>query len=137
MLTKVIYKVDDFGRVKVEQYSQQRINGKIILDYSEAFETVSQQAHHHEAKVYVEIPEKEEQEPDSNDIPIAEGTIVEIAESTESNDLNDGSEKELLTEDEKKGNDAWSFGMISTDISLLTPKVVIANTMKLSCYSVE
>jgi hypothetical protein len=50
-----------------------------------------------------EEQQQEKQLPDLNGSPIGVGTIVEIAESSDTSEVEDSSEEELLTEDEKKG----------------------------------
>lgn len=37
--TMVIYKPDNFGRVKMEQYIQTKLNGRVVMDYHEHYET--------------------------------------------------------------------------------------------------
>lgn len=104
VITKVVFKPDEFGRVKTEHYTQRSISGQIILDYSEDFETISDhQVYKQEYEDNAEEQQQEKQLPDLNGSPIGVGTIVEIAESSDTSEVEDSSEEELLTEDEKKG----------------------------------
>lgn len=102
MITKVIHKADNHGRIKIEQYTQTRVDNKILLDYREEFETVSQ------------LPESSEKAANKKhlsdyvNIPGTEGRIVEVAESVETmvseEDIEAMPESETLTEKEKTGN---------------------------------
>ena len=119
MVTEVFYKPDEHGRVKVERYTQTRVDSEITLDYSEEFETSSDSAMRHlvddlysglideltslderlkEAKT--SSPSNPEVKESSEDPEMSgtHGRIVEIAVPEE-----ESIPEELLTEEEKLG----------------------------------
>jgi len=97
MVTRIFYKGDEHGRVKVEQYTQSRFKGSIILDYTEEYETIPIHMIHQNE---LQNPHQDNSMYSSDTTPRTDGVIVEIATSSESNDLEI---KEFLTEKEKKG----------------------------------
>jgi len=86
LVTTVVYRADDFGRVKIEKYVQTRLpDRQITLDYSEDYETHS------------ELAAPVSHDPSSN-------IEDETEEDTEHSDSQpDAEEEEVLTEEEKKG----------------------------------
>lgn len=114
--TTIIYKPDQYGRVKMEQYIQTKLNGRIILDYQEHYETHPERVTHKDIlDAYVKMTEEDTEDPEIIDFGRhpSEGRPVESQESArsrrkgESEDEEDEDEDQLqnkpMTEEEKKG----------------------------------
>jgi len=103
LVTTLIYRADDFGRVKMEHYVQTRLaDGKITLDYSEHYETHPERVTHRNViDAHPEVAAAEAQPPQ-----VVETSSVkeETDEPSEHSDgQTDADEEEALSEEEKKG----------------------------------
>lgn len=102
--TTVIYKPDQYGRVKMEQYIQTKVNGRIVLDYQEHYETHPERVTH---KDVLDAHEEVTMGEDSEDPEIIDfgnhpdGRPLELHISTRSR-LKGETEEE---EEEKEGED--------------------------------
>ena len=94
LVTTVIYRADEFGRVKTEQYTQTRLSGgEITLDYSEHYDDTRR---HRNAEPAADS--RDDVDDDDDDV------------ASENNDIQtDAEEKEVLTEEEKRGSVWCSF----------------------------
>lgn len=85
--TTIIYKPDQYGRVKMEQYIQTKLNGRIILDYQEHYETHPERVTHKDIlDAYVKMTEEDTEDPEIIDFGRhpSEGRPVEARESARS-----------------------------------------------------
>ena len=89
LVTTVIYRADEFGRVKTEQYTQTRLSGgEITLDYSEHYDDTRR---HRNAEPAADSRDDVDDD-DDDDV------------ASENNDIQtDAEEKEVLTEEKKRG----------------------------------
>jgi len=125
-VTKVIYRADEFGRVKIEQYAQTRLpDGHITLDYSEHYETPTERASrldvadaHPELsaaesqRLHVTVTSSDEDEDEDED---------EMDEHSEDGDSEtNAKEEETLTEEEKKGSLCCLHKLVFWVILILT-----------------
>lgn len=102
-MTTVIYRADEFGRVKMEQYTQTRLpDGQISLDYSERYETHPERVTHRDVlDAHPEVAAAESQPPT---VVVKHNVDDDTDEQSEdhSNQEDAGNEDDL-TEEEKKG----------------------------------
>lgn len=113
----MIYRADEFGRVKMEQYTQTRLaDGQITLDYSEHYETHPERVTHREVlDAHPEVSAAESQPPQvvvTSSIDERESddqsedhsdSQTDDDENEDADGLSDADKKEELTEEEKKG----------------------------------
>lgn len=105
-MTKVIYRADEFGRVKTEQYTQTRLpDGQISLDYSEHYDTHRRRrvTHRDILDTQSEVPAAEPPPPHVT-VTVTSTDEDETDEQSEDGESQtDAKEEEVLTEEEKKG----------------------------------
>jgi len=102
-VTTVIYRTDEFGRVKMEQYIQTRLpDGQITLDYSERYETHPERVTHRD--VLDAAPEVSAATTAAPPTAATSHDEDETDEKSENDDSQAATEKEeVLSEEEKKG----------------------------------
>ena len=128
-MTKVIYRADEFGRVKTEQYTQTRLSdGQITLDYSEHYETRPQRVTHRVVRdADAEVPAAESEPPL---VMVTSSDEDETEEQSEDSDSKTNSkEEEVLTEEEKKGSVCCSRNYFFGDINFRDVKFIFGQNL--------